>query len=210
MCLGQAYSASTLVFRASEDKALVCWTGASNRITTVWLCSLIKKMRYRQDFQTLDSLIGMCRGSWRIFGDASVTTAQWRRTRDLRVDLNPRFWTSLPMELSWFNAQNLKIGLFVCKFKSYFQSLMDVQPLWHVDVYQQNVFRRDRNEAEHHSESEFVFNRIHANPTKFKYSTAQKHTSKCKKQSLRSTDHRSWHKPVVAMCYCHSLSLHNY
>ena len=57
---------------------------------------------------------------------------------------------SLPPELSWFSIDNFKVTLFVCQYISYFQSLMDVQPLWHVDVYQQNVFRRGRNKAETH------------------------------------------------------------
>jgi len=52
---------------------------------------------------------------------------------------------SLPTELPWFNMYMLKFGLFVCKFVSEFQSLMDVQPLWHVDAYQQNVFRMSWN-----------------------------------------------------------------
>ena len=64
---------------------------------------------------------------------------------------------SLPIELSWFNVHSLKIGLFVSKHISYFQSLMDVQPLWHVDVYQQNVFCRGRNEAENHILNQNLF-----------------------------------------------------
>jgi len=39
---------------------------------------------------------------------------------------------SQPIELSWFNVHILNISLFVCTYKSYFQSLMDVQPLWHL------------------------------------------------------------------------------
>jgi len=37
---------------------------------------------------------------------------------------------------SVFNVHSLKCGLFVCKYLSYFESLMDVQLLWQVDVYQ--------------------------------------------------------------------------
>jgi len=64
---------------------------------------------------------------------------------------------SLLLMQSWFNVHTLKIGLFVCKCITYFQSLMDVQPLWHVDVYQQNVFRRGRNEAENHIPNRNLF-----------------------------------------------------
>jgi len=46
---------------------------------------------------------------------------------------------------------------------------MDVQPLWKVDVYQQNVFRRGRNEAENHIPNQnlfsFVSMRIKKNQT---------------------------------------------
>ena len=60
-----------------------------------------------------------------------------------------------------------KIGQFVFTYISYFQSLMDVQPLWHVDVYKQNMFRRGRNMAENHIPNQNFFFRIHAYQKKF-------------------------------------------
>jgi len=65
------------------------------------------------------------------------------RTSDLIVS----YHRYLPSMLLVFNVHNSKSWLYVCKFISYFQSLMDVQPWWQIDVYQQNVFRRGRNEA---------------------------------------------------------------
>jgi len=65
--------------------------------------------------------------------------------------------------------ESLQIGLFACKHVSYFQSLMDVQPLWQVDVYQQNVFCRGWNEAENRIPNQnlfsFVSMRIKKNST---------------------------------------------
>jgi len=63
----------------------------------------------------------------------------------------------LPTELSVFNVNSLQFGLFVCKNVSYFQSLMDVQPLWYVDVYQQNMFCRGWNEAENRNPNQNLF-----------------------------------------------------
>jgi len=46
---------------------------------------------------------------------------------------------------------------------------MDVQPLWHVDVYQQNVFRRGRNKAENRipNQNEFSFVSMRIKKIKF-------------------------------------------
>jgi len=67
-----------------------------------------------------------------------------KRLHSLRV-------ASLPPELCKFDCLCVtdKISYFQDK-TSYFQSLMDVQPLWHFDVYQQNVFCSGRNKAENH------------------------------------------------------------
>ena len=55
----------------------------------------------------------------------------------------------------------------MCNYISYFWFWMDVQPLWQVDMYQQNVFRRGRNEAENHIPNQnsfsFVSMRIYKN-----------------------------------------------
>jgi len=63
---------------------------------------------------------------------------------------NQRPWTLdtkyLPGNLLVFNIHIWRSDLFVCKCISYFWSWMDVQPLWQVDMYQQNVFLRGRNQ----------------------------------------------------------------
>ena len=73
----------------------------------------------------------------------------------------------LPSKLSVFNIHVSKSELFVCKYISYFWSFMETQPLWQIDMYQQNVFRRGRNEAENHIPNQnsfsFVSMRIKTN-----------------------------------------------
>ena len=101
-------------------------------------------------------------------------TLSWHRkivsTAHISVYFPCTKWSHVRVQkLSVFNVYNLKCGLFVivCKYLSYFQSLMDVQPLWQVNVYQQNVFRRGRNEAENHIPNQnsfsFVSMRIRKN-----------------------------------------------
>ena len=77
-------------------------------------------------------------------------------------DLIVSYHRYLPSMLLVFNVHNSKSWLYVCKFISYFQSLMDVQPRWQIDVYQQNMFRRGCNKAKNNiPNQEFVFFRIH-------------------------------------------------
>jgi len=98
--------------------------------------------------------------SWGKFQNESISKRA-RAFLSQRPGLNQRPHAlqvaSLPHELSWFNVDRFKIGLFVCRYIASFQSLMDVQPLWHVDVYQQNVFRRGRNEAKNHILNQNLF-----------------------------------------------------
>ena len=98
--------------------------------------------------------------SWGKFQNESISKRA-RAFLSQRPGLNQRPHAlqvaSLPHELSWFNVDRLKIGLFVCRYIASFQSLMDVQPLWHVDVYQQNMFRRGRNEAKNHILNQNLF-----------------------------------------------------
>jgi len=89
---------------------------------------------------------------------------------------------SLPSKLSWFNIHNLKIGMFVCTNISCFQSLMDLEPLWQVDAYQQNVFCMGQNKADTHISNQnlvsFVSMRIQK---KFNFSVSRSNfDSRCK------------------------------
>jgi len=50
--------------------------------------------------------------------------------------------------------------MFVCTCIICFQSLMDLEPQWHVDVYQQNVIRMSRNKAENHILNQNLFSLV--------------------------------------------------